>query len=508
MKICLQFSSEQNATHRRRLEYAFRVFCAVYGNTPLLGIEHASTADISICYGPAEFAHGARAVVRLSNLYRPRLPVEPAPPPNNYRDYGESTALIYAPLPGQTPDWLGEIFEWLSCADEYSVRERDSWQRVPFNTSYVGRHLLDGRIPYAATAMRILNLTICQALGRNVTQPPSPSSSVKHFVIPTHDIDYFPVGRTNGLHRLLKNAAVSLVSSKDPALAIRQIGKALQFALGKRNPMDQIQALSSLEQHKGVTASYYFLPRCVHPRDANYSLETPGVIGTLRSLTSAGMEIGVHGTYSCLERAGGLADEYRLARAAGFPATGGRQHWLRFTLDRLISSLESAGACYDTSLGWADRVGYRGGACFAFPPYNFEQERAANFLEIPMIVMDVALRDQGSRAETWYSETTRVLSASRRLGWGGISLLWHPTAFGGGWLAPEAGEVFSRLLTERSQHGEAWLSARDFLKAVRQRYADAGLMPHEAEFAESEASPSRPNTSVDTPEFLEPSRIA
>ena len=127
MRIFLSFSPEQTPVNRARIGYAFRLFCAIYGHQPVLDAEQAQTADVWIRYAPGS-AQGQqpRPSIELSSLYQSRPLYEAAPPPKKFEREGESTVLFYAPLPGQEPDWLGEIFEWVSSADEYSVRARDS----------------------------------------------------------------------------------------------------------------------------------------------------------------------------------------------------------------------------------------------------------------------------------------------------------------------------------------------------------------------------------------------
>jgi hypothetical protein len=325
--------------------------------------------------------------------------------------------------------------------------------------------------------MRFLNSALCRLLPWGATEPQSPVESVRHFIVQTHDVDYLPVGRLNGVHRLAKNAAISCLLSKRPALGVSQASMALGLALGGRDPLDQISALVQGQTQRAVSASYYFLIRQLHRRDGNYTIEQPGLVNLMHSLEAQGMEVGVHGSYTCLDKPGGLADEWNRLRELGFRPQGGRQHWLRFTLDRLIAALERANVLYDTSIGYADRIGFRAGACFAFPPYNFDQERPATFLEMPMATMDVALRDEGLKEADWYNEAAELLAVSRRYGWGGISLLWHPAAFGGGWLSPEAGHTFWRLLDNREEWNDTWLSAAAFRQSVRQRFVEVGLLP-------------------------------
>ena len=478
MRIFLDFSPEQTPTHRSRLGYAFRVFCAIYGHEPVFDAEQAQTADVWIRYAPGSIqGQQARPSLELSSLYQSRSLYEAAPPPKKFEREGESTALFYSPLPGQEPDWLGEIFEWVSSADEYSVRARDSVGRVAFAETYLGRHKLDVRVPYAAVAMRFLQQALCRLAPGAVAEPRSPVESAGHFVVPTHDVDYFPVGRLNSVHRLAKNAAISCWLYKSLVLGMKQAGMALRSAIGGPDALDQIPALARGETRRNVSASYYFLLRRYHRRDANYDLGQPSLTDFMAALERQGLEVGVHGSYTSLDEPGELAAQFDSLRARGFRPLGGRQHWLRFTLDRLIPAHERARALYDSSMGWPDRMGFRSGACFAYPPYNFEQERPATFIEIPLVMMDQSLQVGPGQESDWYNQVADLLSVSRRYGWGGISLLWHPAAFGGGWLSKEVGNVFWRLMDSRNERQETWLSATEFVRSVRQRYIEVGLLP-------------------------------
>ncbi len=480
MRIFLDFVPEQKHVHRSRLHYAFSLFCAIYGHQPILGSEQAESADVWIAYSPGGTQGTSKPILQLSNLYQPRSPFEPAPAPKKFEPEGERTVLFYSPLSGQQPDWLGEILEWVSCADEYSVPRRDSVGRIAFADSYVGRHKLDVRLPYAAIAMRFLQQSLCALVPGASREPVSPAPSARHFVICTHDVDFLPLRYWDSPHRLAKNAIASVLLYKSPKLALNQAGKALLTMVGSRNPLDQLPRLAQGQVQRGFNATYFFLPRRRDRRDANYRIDESKVLDLMRSLERQGMEIGVHGSYTSLDEAQGLGSEFARLRELGFRPQGGRQHWLRFTLARLIAACEHAGLVYDTSLGWSESIGFRGGACFAFPPYNFNEERAATFLEIPLVVMDGSLPGCGGSKEDWYDQVAEVLSVSRRYGWGGTSLLWHNTAFGGGQLPPGMGEVFWKLVDHREEWKDTWVCAADFIRSVRQRYVEVGLLPAES----------------------------
>lgn len=476
MRILLKFGPEASSACRSRMAFAFRLFCAVYGHRPLLNREEEELADACVCYGPPDRLDRRKATLFLQHLAGVRPPWVPAPPPTEFTREGEHTVLCHAPAPGREPDWLGEIFEWVSCADEYSVGERDAVGRIPFSATYLGRNCLSAQIPYAAVAMRFLQQALCRKLNRKVEPPASLLHGAAHYVVSTHDIDYWPAGRLEDAYRLAKNALISLAISKRPLLSTRQLWLALQVIFGGNDPLHGIYHLGRDELRHGIESTYFFLTCHRHRRDANYTINRTDVFRQIHLLTEAGMEVGAHGSYTSVDLPDRLAGECESLRKAGVYVWGSRQHWLRFTLDRLIPAVERCGVRYDSSLGWADRIGFRGGACFAFPPYNFKEERPATFLEIPLVIMDQSLHENFSNAKDGVIQAEALLATSRQYGWGGVSVLWHPAAFGGGWLSAETGEAFWRLLDEGKKAGDCWLSARAFLEAIRQRYIDVGLL--------------------------------
>lgn len=471
MKIALEFNVAQSPEHRSRLRYAFRLFCAVYGHESVLDSTKADSADLRITYSGDRVMRQGPKVLRLYNGYRSRPLTSPAPRPCSFSEDGRTTVLFYPAENSAQVDWLAEIFEWTSCADEHSVGARDSVGRIPFEKSVFARYELDARRPYAALAMWFLQHAICKLIPITEERAPAPENNLTHAIVCSHDVDFIPSGYVSTLGRLAKNALISLRES--PTLASSIAARAVRFAIGGINPLQNIEQLARSELNSGVTSSFNFIGRHGHRRDANYRFESQAVVALARRLQFMRMEIGVHGSYTSLDTGEELANEFEILQKYGFRPLGGRQHWLRFSLDRLIPAVERAGALYDTSIGWQNHIGFRAGACFPFPPYNFAEERPARFLEFPLVVMDQAL---SPHAEESFSEVEKLLATSRMYGWGGISLLWHPAAFGGGQLPIGIGRTFYELINARSEWGDTWLSSGEFLRKVRTRYIEVGLM--------------------------------
>ena len=73
---------------------------------------------------------------------------------------------------------------------------------------------------------------------------------------------------------------------------------------------------------------------------------------------------------------------------------GNRFHYLMFDPEKTVQILEDCGIKYDTSLMFAEHVGFRRGCCSPFYLYDFEKNRTSPVIEIPLIIMDTTFRNK------------------------------------------------------------------------------------------------------------------
>lgn len=106
---------------------------------------------------------------------------------------------------------------------------------------------------------------------------------------------------------------------------------------------------------------------------------------TIKDVLSAGSEIGLHGLDAWLDSARGQEELEEIRRLTGASAIGVRMHWLYFDPQSPVA-LESAGAAYDSTVGYNGTVGYRAGTTQAYQPFS-----ASRLLELPLHIMDTAL---------------------------------------------------------------------------------------------------------------------
>ncbi len=447
----LAFSGSVTEAARARIDYVFRVYCALYGYSI---VEDADAAGVTLLYGTGP---GRTADVVLEALYEardPDVPAKSAPP---------------------EADPLGDAFEWISSAQELAAAAADDIGRVPPSATLHGRFGLDPAKPYAAMAFRRLDARVREAGGGRWPAGPTPPAGLGVFCVANiHDVDFFPLGPLSVGRRLAKNVAIAVIKRRDLRSALDILRRAGGDLLRGRLPLSALRRTVDRERREGLGATYTFIARQGHRRDANYTLADSPVREALGWLRAQGVEVGVHGSYNSLQSDPTLAAEYdTLAGEVGVRPVGGRQHWLRYRGAELPRALRDAGAAYDSSVGYSHTPGFRTGACFPYPPYDFEAERPFPLLQLPLALMDVSV--YGAHPSPAAAETAArsLMRVGREFGWGGFSVLWHDTVLSGCELREAHSELFWKLRAPQDR----WLSAREIVEKVWPRYVGAGLLP-------------------------------
>jgi hypothetical protein len=126
-------------------------------------------------------------------------------------------------------------------------------------------------------------------------------------------------------------------------------------------------------------------PDGLAPRIRGAAYAASDVAEQLRRLLAAGCEVGLHGIDAWIDSASGREELSEIRSITGTSDVGVRMHWL-FLGDQSPVVLESAGASYDSSVGYNQTIGYRAGTSQAYKPLN-----ATTLLELPLHIMDTAL---------------------------------------------------------------------------------------------------------------------
>lgn len=214
------------------------------------------------------------------------------------------------------------------------------------------------------------------------------------------------------------------------------------------------------EVESGVPSTFFIIPFRNHAgmtsdrpapsfRAAGYSAAEIG--DKLRKLTAAGCEVGLHGIDAWRDSSRCAAELQEIRNLTGRAEIGVRMHWLYYD-QKAPANLESAGAAYDSTVGYNETVGYRAGTTQVYRPLE-----ADRLLELPLHAMDTALFYSGRLGLSPQQATDRLkqlASTAERHG-GCVTINWHDRS-----LSPERlwVEIYRSLVSDLRNRG-AWFAS-------------------------------------------------
>jgi hypothetical protein len=226
-----------------------------------------------------------------------------------------------------------------------------------------------------------------------------------------------------------------------------------------------------LELEQGLGSTFFVIPFKNRPgrkssgpapmfRAARYGARD--IADTIQKLLTAGCEVGLHGIDAWLDCAEGCKELEELRRLTGLSEIGVRMHWLYYD-QRSPQSLETAGAAYDSTVGYNETVGYRAGTTQVYKPLE-----ASSLLELPLHVMDTALFYSAhldlspTRARILLD---RMVNNAVQFG-GCLTINWHDRS-----IAPERlwGACYRDLVEELRSRGAWFATAGQAVSWFRKR---------------------------------------
>lgn len=325
-------------------------------------------------------------------------------------------------------DILGSIFFLVTRYEELVVPDRDEHGRFPARASLAARSgFLDRPLADELTELLRGCLTV---LWPELGDRPSRGE-----VVLTHDVDLAFYAQSVGWRHLARSTAADLLKRRDPALAWRRLASYVTARAGRfprGDPFATFDELMEISEHAGLRSAFYFMSGRTHAAmDATYDLGHPWIHAVLLHIAARSHEVGLHASYASHldgELIRGEFDRLRTAaQCAGVRQDewGGRQHFLRWENPATWRAWASAGLAYDSTVAFAEELGFRSGTARPFPVFDLIEERPLPLVERPLGVMDSTLFAYGGI--TPRDALPRILEMARRsraLG-GDFVLLWH-----------------------------------------------------------------------------------
>ncbi len=327
-------------------------------------------------------------------------------------------------------DLLGGIFAMLSRLEETVPGPRDRHGRFPIGASlahaegFVDRPLADDYADVLWLALR----SVWPDLRR------VPQTFRLHL---THDIDrpWSALGRPPAA--AVRAAGGDIAKRRDAVLALRRLRAIADARRGRvdRDPLNTFDLLMETSERHGLRSTFYFQAGTTpDDPDFRYRLTDPPFAGVLRRIHERGHEIGLHESYGSDDSAAQVVREAEglreACRRAGVEqeAWGGRQHYLRFRNPDSWRHHEAAGLVHDSTLGYAERPGFRSGTCREHGVFDVIAGRPLRLRERPLIVMDASMFGYMALGYEEAAEVARRMVATCRAYGGTAVLLYHNDA--------------------------------------------------------------------------------
>lgn len=326
-------------------------------------------------------------------------------------------------------DLLGSIFFLLTGYEELVSTERDSHGRFPASASLAMRAGFIDR-PLADEYANVLWLAM-QKLW-----PQLKRRSIKSQLMLSCDVDQPFDCTVSTFSALFRACTGDVAKRRTPMAAMRRMLCFICNRIGdyRFDPCYTFDSYLELCKAFDLRATFYFIPSSSQPGNGCYSITEKSIQQLMRKLSDGGHEIGMHGCYEAyVDNALTQCHREQMIRAldqAGIqqPLKSNRQHYLRWDSKITPSVLDQAGFEFDSTGGFADRVGFRFGTAREFSMWDWLSNRQLKLRQRPLIVMDCSLIHPdymglayGEAAENHVAKLIRQVKI-----YGGVfSVLWH-----------------------------------------------------------------------------------
>lgn len=314
-------------------------------------------------------------------------------------------------------DVFGTMFVVLSRYEEFLDYEGDLFDRFS-SRNCLHKDFLDR--PFIDEWCWIL----VQLLGVSIDRP-------LFKILPSHDIDFPSIYNHPPLWRRCASLFKKCIFIESLVCFLFSL---IRVRNSKLDCYDKTNWIIQESNKRNLKSSFYYIPiTTCKKKDGIVNVNNKIVQEQWKKIYASGHELGIHPgfeTYNCEKNMVLSFEQFKKSLSGFKKIKGGRQHYLRWSMRLTTQLWEKMGVEYDSSLGFADRAGFRCGSCYDYRLYDVVGRRPYNLLERPLILMDCTLMDRAYMGLGNGEEALRAASslkeACRRVG-GNFTILWHNT---------------------------------------------------------------------------------
>ena len=262
-------------------------------------------------------------------------------------------------------DYLCSAFYMINSIQEYSKTDPDEYNRFKYSNTYQYhfKNIEENLVQELFDKLYKSNRKLNKVSDKN--------SKSKLFL--SHDIDTV-------YGALLQDGFSSLKQKRFDVIIKLFFNVVIQ-----RPDWLNIDKIMNIESEYDFKSTFYWLVNKGKlnelERNSDYSINDKKIRKFINLVNERGWENGLHKSIS-KENFKEEIDKL------GFIPEGNRYHFLKFNLPEAYRNIQESELKLDSSLGFADVMGFRNSCGFPFHPYDFENKMPYGFLEVPLNVMD------------------------------------------------------------------------------------------------------------------------
>ena len=308
-------------------------------------------------------------------------------------------------------DPFASIFYVLTRYEEYLNKEKDQYDRFPFDRSILGKDWVMKAMcdRWASAILNELNLE-----GETGYQGLQPS----------FDIDNaFAYKHKEGSRKFLSTSK-DIVTGNSKRLKERKA-----VTNGEKDPYDTFDRIIEISKQFPLTRVFWLCGKWAK-KDRNLSIQHPEHQKLIQSV-SENVEVGLHPSFaSFLEDSVIISEKNDLEGVLSKTIESSRQHFLRFQLPETFQQLQAIGFKHEHTMGFAEHVGFRCGTARPHFWFDLSKNEGTDLCIHPFVYMDGTLREYMGLTINQCKEIISELHAEVREYGGVFSFIWHNETIG------------------------------------------------------------------------------
>ena len=319
-------------------------------------------------------------------------------------------------------DIFASSFYMLTRWEEYAYKERDGHDRFPaheslaFKNNFLSRPIVN---EYVEMLWNMLShLGVDQERKERLFN-----------LVLTHDVD-FTKKYCNALSGI-KEIVGDVVKRRDLRKAFLNLKLKCKSHFLSNDPYNTFDYLMTISEQLGVKSHFFFMGKGETDFDNNYKTTDRFVQSLVKNIKSRGHLIGMHPSYNAFKKNALFQQEKNeLENSFDSEIKFGREHYLRFEVPTTWQIWNDNEMEWDSTMGYADKEGFRCGTCYEFPVYNILTQRVLSLKEKPLVVMEGSFMTYQNQlsAEEMTKRIIDLISTVKKYN-GDFVFLWHNSSF-------------------------------------------------------------------------------